>query len=174
MRMRRAGTQKEWEKLRLIAANMFEQGLSTKVIAAALKVDDQTVRRWRRAFNASGRDGLLARKHAGRPARMDAQQKQKLSELLLKTPAECGFDKYLWTQQLIADLIQREFDISYHHDHVGLILKELGFTHQKPMRRARERDEARIEAWRREYWPELLKKTSPAAAKSSWPTKSVS
>jgi transposase-like protein len=44
----------EWEKLRLIAANMFEQGLSTQVIATTLKVDDQTVRRWRRAFNASG------------------------------------------------------------------------------------------------------------------------
>jgi transposase len=105
---------------------------------------------------------------------MDAQQKQKLSELLLKTPAECGFDKYLWTQQLITDLIQREFGISYHHDHIGLILKELGFTHQKPMRRARERDEARIEAWRRDYWPELLKKTPRPAAKSSWPMKSVS
>ncbi|MBC7784797.1 MAG: winged helix-turn-helix domain-containing protein [Burkholderiales bacterium] len=160
--MRRTGSQAEWEKLRLIAANMFEQQLATGVIVATLKVDDQTVRRWRRAFKARGRPGLLSRKHAGRPSRMSPGQKRQLSELLLKKPIECGFDKYLWTQQLIADLIQCEFGISYHHDHVGLILKEMGFTHQKPMRRAKERDEARIDAWRREVWPGLLKKT-PAA-----------
>jgi transposase len=83
-----------------------------------------------------------------------------LEELLLKTPAECGFDKYLWTQQLIADLIQREFGVSYHHDHVGTILRDLGFTPQKPAKRAKERDEARIEAWRREVWPEIVKKNA--------------
>jgi transposase len=66
-------------------------------------------------------------------------------------------------QQLVADLIAREFGVSYHHDHVGVILKAMGFTHQKPQRRARERDEAKIEAWRREFWPALLKKVpSPA------------
>ena len=67
----------EWEKRRLIAANMFEQGLSTKVIAASLEVDDQTVRRWRRAFEASGRAGLLSTRHKGRPARLDAGQKRQ-------------------------------------------------------------------------------------------------
>jgi transposase len=159
--MRRPGSQLQWEKLRLIAANMFEQKLPTALIAASLEVDDQTVRRWRRQFNASGREGLHSRKHHGRPPRMNQQQKQQLSELLLKTPAQCGFDKYLWTQQLIADLICREFGISYHHDHVGVILHDLGFTHQKPMRRAKERDEARIEAWRSQVWPEMLKKTPP-------------
>jgi transposase len=160
--MRRHGSPSEWEKLRLIAANMFEQGLATDVIAAALQVDDQTVRRWRRVCNARGREGLLSRQHQGRPCRMSQEQKQQLSALLLKKPIECGLDRYLWTQQLIADLIEREFGISYHHDHIGVILKELGFTHQKPMRRSRERDEARIQGWRSQVWPELLKKTLPA------------
>lgn len=161
--MRRPGSQSDWEKLRLIAANMFEQGLACGVIAVSLKVDDQTVRRWRRMFEAGGVEALRSRKHAGRPGRMNPQQKQRLCELLLKGPAECGFARYLWTQQLIADLIEREFGISYHHDHVGLILKELGFTHQKPMRRAKERDEARIQAWRSEQWPALQKKVPLAA-----------
>jgi putative transposase len=156
--MRQTGSQLEWENRRMIAANMFEQNLSTKVIMTSVKVDDQTVRRWRRVFEARGRSGLLSSRHLGRPSRMNHDQKQRLSELLLKTPAENGFDKYLWTLQLIADLIQREFDISYHHDHVGVILRDLDFTHQKPMRRAKERDEARIEAWRTQVWPEIKKK----------------
>ena len=137
---------------------MFEQNLPPVTVAASLKVDDQTVRRWRRQFEAKGRKGLLARKHAGRPPRLTRQQKNRLADLLVKTPAECGFDKHLWTQQLIADLIAREFGVSYHHDHIGVILREMGFTHQKPTRRAKERDEARIDAWRREVWPAFLKK----------------
>jgi transposase len=144
----------------MIAANMFEQKLETNLIAASLAVDDQTVRRWRRSFMAGGRDALLASKHHGRPPRMTQQQKQQLTELLIKAPADCGFPRHhLWTQQLIADLIHREFGIRYHHDHVGVILHAIGFTHQKPMRRAKERDEARIETWRTETWPQILKKT---------------
>jgi transposase len=145
---------------------MFEQKLASAVIATSLRVDDQTVRRWRRIFQAQGRDGLLARKHAGRPSRLTSQQKSRLAELLVKTPGECGLERHLWTQQLIADLIAREFGVSYHHDHVGVILGELGFTHQKPARRAKERDEARIEAWREKHWPALLKKVLRMAESS--------
>jgi transposase len=163
--MRRPGTQSEWEQKRMIAANMFEQKLQTKIIAVSLAVDEQTVRRWRRWFIAGGRDALLASKHHGRPPRMTRQQKQKLAELLIKAPADCGFlQHHLWTQQLIAELIHREFAIRYHHDHVGVILHKIGFTHQKPMRRAKERDEARIQIWRSQTWPEILKKTPPATA----------
>jgi len=53
--------------------------------------------------------------------------------------------------------------VTYHHDHVGVLLGAMGFTHQKPARRARERDEAKVEGWRRDAWPALLKKVpSPA------------
>lgn len=148
----------------MIAANMFELGLETRVIAASLGVDEQTVRAWRRKFAAGGREALRSGHSGGRPSRLDDGQKARLCELLLKAPVGCGFDgRYLWTQQLIAELIEREFGVSYHHDHVGVILKELDFTHQKPMRRARERDEQAIQAWRRETWPALLKKAASPA-----------
>jgi transposase len=162
--MRRPGSLAEWEQKRLIAANMFELGLETRVIAASLGVDDQTVRAWRRKFAAGGRAALRSGHSGGRPPRLDDAQRARLGGLLLRTPAECGLDgRYLWTQQLIAALIEREFGVSYHHDHVGVMLKEMGFTHQKPMRRARERDEAAIQAWRRQTWPGLLKKAPTPA-----------
>ena len=147
----------------MTAANMFELGLATDVIAAAVKADDQTVRKWHRMFRASGREGLKSQPQTGRPPRMTQAHTRRLVELLLKTPRECGFDRYLWTQRLIAELIAREFGVVYHHDYIGVILKRLGFTHQKPARRARERDEARIEAWRTTVWPELLKKVPSSA-----------
>jgi len=158
--MRKKGTAEEWQRLRHVAANMLDRGMKPAQIADLLDVDAQTVRTWRRAYLRRGRAALASRKPPGRPSRLTPAQKRTLAQQWLpKTPAECGFaGRYLWTQQLIADLIAREFGVSYHHDHVGVILHELGFSHQKPARRAAERDEARIDAWRGEVWPALLKK----------------
>jgi transposase len=159
--MRTHGSAIELEKVRMFAANMFEQGLSSVSIAGSLDVDDQTVRRWRRVYKAGGRGGLGAQKHPGSKPRLTSQQHERLAELLLLTPTQCGFERYLWTTSLIAELILREFKVSYHHDTVGFLLRDLGFSWQKPACRAKERDEVRIEAWRREVWPEILKKVPP-------------
>jgi transposase len=164
--MRKKGSLAEWELRRNLAINMLDQGMQPSAVATAMNVDPQTVRAWRRAYLARGREALASRKPPGRPARLSFEQRQQLSEMLLKTPLQCGFGRYLWTQQLIADLVQREFGVSYHHDHIGVILQQMGFTHQKPARRARERDEAKIEAWRQEVWPALQKKTPQPMASS--------
>ena len=143
----------------MIAANMFDAGKRPSEIARHLGVAVQTVREWRRDYRAGGRAALLSAKPTGRPAKLAETQREALAALLERTPGECGFaDKYLWTQQLIADLVLREFGVAYHHDHIGVVLKEMGFSHQKPAKRAVERDEQRIEAWRRQTWPALLKK----------------
>jgi transposase len=162
--MRRKGTAKELEQKRLIAAKMFELGLSPAQIAGVIGVVPQTVRRWRRECNHGGIEALAMNQHPGRPALLSKADREKLAELLLKTPIECGFEKYLWTTQLVADLIEREFKVKYHHDHVGVILGQMGFTHQKPARRSQERDEQKIQAWRSETWPALLKKVPSVMA----------
>jgi transposase len=162
--MRKKGTARELERTRMIAANMFDQKLATAQIAAALEVDGQTVRHWRRLYNKGGREALKMNPHPGRPPLLSDADRARLAQLLLKTPAQCGFDKYLWTTQLVADLIEREFGVTYHHDHVGVILGAMGFTHQKPARRSRERDEQKIQTWRHEVWPALLKKVPTATA----------
>lgn len=162
--MRRKGSAQALQQTRMIAANMFDQKLPTPQIAAVLDVDDQTVRRWRRLYQARGRAALRMNQHPGRPRLLSDADRAKLAQLLLCTPAECGFDRYLWTTPLIAELIEREFAVKYHHDHVGVILAAMGFTHQKPARRSRERDEAKIHAWRQQTWPALLKKVPPTLA----------
>ena len=165
--MRRKGTREEWDRVRDIAANMIDAGEVPARIARHLGVAAQTVREWRRDYRAGGRAALASAKPTGRPPKLTPRQREALAGLLERGPAGCGFpDKYLWTQQLVADLVLREFGVSYHHDRVGVILKAMGFTHQKPARRARERDEQRVEAWRRETWPAVLKKV-PAPAASS-------
>jgi transposase len=149
--------------VRGIAANLFDAGEEPARVAELVGVAAQTARAWRRAYRAGGRAALASRKPPGRPPELAAADRERLAGLLERAPAEHGFDRYLWTTQLVADLVAREFGVSYHHDHVGVLLGAMGFTHQKPARRACERDEAKVEGWRRDAWPALVKKVpSPA------------
>jgi len=157
--MRKHGSAQELQRVRMIAVNMFELDKMPSEIAGCLKVDDQTVRRWRRLWQKSGRDGLKLKPHPGRPCLMSNEQKGQLVEMLGRAPAEHGFDRHFWTTAMIAGLIKQKFDIDYDNNWVGEILHAMGFSWQKPARRARERDETRIAEWRSAQWPELLKKT---------------
>jgi putative transposase len=173
--MRTKATLAELERLRMIAADRFDEGRTPAEIAAFLGVRPQTVREWRRDYLAGGRAALASAKPTGRPRKLTDAQRQALPALLTAGPAACGFaDAHLWTTRLVARLIKERFGVDHHHDHVGVILHELGVSPQVPARRAKERDEARIAAWRGGLWPALLKKVPPRAGRSSSPTRSGS
>ena len=156
--MRTEGSAVELERVRLVACRMFEREAKPSQIAEDLGVHVQTVRHWRRVWRKSGVDGLRHKPHPGRPALLNDAQKQELLQLLLREPTTLGFTKHLWTTAMIADLIRMKFNVDYHRDWVGEMLHGLGMSWQKPMRRARERDDAKIASWRSEQWPAVLKK----------------
>ena len=153
---------------------MFDRQKPSKEIASVLDVDDQTVRQWRRLYVRSGREALASRKPTGRPRKLTCEQKQQMLEMLKREPREFGLDTFLWTTKLIAKLVLDKFGVSHNHDHIGVILHELGWSPQIPARRARERDEQRIAAWREQTWPELEKKVGRKEGRSFSATKSGS
>jgi transposase len=69
-----------------------------------------------------------------------------------------GFRGEVWTCARVAEVIAREYGVQYHKAHVSRLLKRLGWTPQQPITRAAQRDEAAIEHWRNEVWPELKKR----------------
>lgn len=173
--MRTKATLAELERLRMIAADRLDEGKAPAEIAAFLGVRPQTVREWRRDYLRGGRAALASAKPTGRPRKLTGAQRQALLALLAQGPAAHGYgEAYLWTTRLIARLIKERFGVDHHHDHVGVILHELGVSPQVPARRARERDEGRIAAWRDELWPGLLKKVPRRAGRSCSPTRSAS
>lgn len=82
----------------------------------------------------------------------------KVAPQLDKGPRACGFDADAWTARLASRLIERETGVAYAPGYTARLLARMGFSPQKPERRARERDEEAITAWRREVPPELEKK----------------
>ncbi len=146
------------ERRRLKAARWLKRGVRPAEVARRLGVHRQSVGRWRQRLEREGFAGLRKAGRAGRPTKLTAEQLLRLEEELVRGPRAWGYTTELWTTQRVADLIQRRFGVRYHRDHVGRVLAQMGWSCQRPVGRARERNEARIRQWRRGEWPRIKKK----------------
>jgi transposase len=155
--MRPHGSPKALEERRRRAGALLKERLSLYEIARRIGCHPSSVTRWRNAMRRGGADALRARPAPGRPCRLTLRQKERLVELLLQGAMAHGYRTELWTTLRIAELIRRHMGVVYHRNHVGKLLHELGWSHQKPERRAMERDEETIERWKRTDWPRVKK-----------------
>lgn len=149
---------KELELRRRRGMRMLKRGVAQAAVARELGVSRQTVSRWNKALSAQAQP--WRRKPLGRPGQLPAADKKKLVKLLLAGAVANGFATELWTLSRVALVIGREFGPAYSKVHVMRLLKELGFSCQKPEKRALQRDEAAIAEWKAKRWPALKKKPS--------------
>jgi transposase len=157
------GTVAELERRRRRAVEAVTQGDLVEDVARIYGVAESSVYRWLRM--AKQPDGLAAKPHFGPQPRLSPQQQQELETLLLQGAAAHGWPTHLWTTQRIADLVRAHFGVSWHHDHVGRFLHQrLGWTPQKPHRRARERNEAAIARWQNRNFPQIARRTRERGA----------
>src|SRR5512135_1342534 len=130
---------REWRRFR--ALQLRRSGWSRRDIAEALGVSPVSVSRWCARARNGGPEALRARPGPGRPPRLTPAQKRLIPEFLWHGAEAYGFRGEVWTCARIALVIEEEFGVRYHKDHVGRLLKELGWTPQMPIRRAIQRDE---------------------------------
>src|SRR5262245_45738464 len=156
--MRPTGSAAELEARHRRAVDLLSDGKSNTEVARLIGVDVSSVKRWKRAAAQGGNEALAAKPNRGRPPRLTPEQKHELSQIVRGSPLAAGFRTSLWTCRRVAQVIRQRFGVQYHRDHVGRVLHALGFTQQKPQRRASERDEAAIEAWRERDWKRIKKR----------------
>lgn len=155
--MRPHGSPESLEARRRRVIAFLKQKLSLHEIARRIGCHASSVLRWRNAWRAGGPAALKAKPASGRPPRLTAKQRARLEQLLLAGARAHGYRTELWTTQRIAEVIERRLGVRYHRNHVGKLLHRLGWSPQKPERRALERDEAAIAAWKRSVWPRVKK-----------------
>lgn len=149
----------DWkEGCRLRAWELSQAGWSQAVIAKALGVTPGAVSQWLKRAREGGVATLYRRKAAGRKARLSNEQRARLPELLRRGAEAYGFRGDIWTRGRVADVIWREFGVRYTPTHAGRLVRACGWSLQKPLRRARQRDEEAIRRWQAERWPEVKKK----------------
>ena len=168
------GSPKLLEQRRHRALQLLDEGRSLNEVAGLVGCYASSVMRWRDARRRGGEEALKVIVPPGRPCKLSAKERERLLELLLQGAMAHGYRTELWTTQRIAELIEAYFDVSYHRDHIGRLMHSLGWSYQKPQRRALERDEEGINRWKRETWPELKKTPQGWVPTSSSPTKAAS
>src|ERR1051325_3917495 len=165
------------EERRLYDGQLLKAGkLSQAEIAREVGVSRAAVCQWAKRLkqNRNRLPPLKAKAVTGRPPRLQDKQWQRLLKLLSKGALAAGFDTDRWTLPRICDVIRREFDAEYHPRSLGRKLRALGWSQQVPAPRARERDEALVEAWLRKDWPRIKKRLAGSKRKSSSSTKPAS
>src|SRR6185503_3461565 len=170
-----AGRAKEWrEERRLRAWALKAKGWSQQKIAEALGVTAGAVSQWMRRGREGGEEALKSRPRPGAEPKLTAEQRVQIPVLLAQGAEAFGFRGDVWTARRVATVIRREFRVRYHPNHVGKLLRAAGWSVQKPLERASQRNEAAIEAWRTERWPALKRGPTRRAGPSSGSTSPAS
>ena len=170
MGMSKQRDHQEMEKRRLKAAKYFDRGLGASAVARRLGVTRQSAHEWKKAWEFGGSQSLRSSGPAGPKSRLDEHQRQQLVDALLEGPQAAGYATEVWTLPRVRALITKLSGEAYDPAHVSRLLRSLGFSCQRPERRAIERDEPKIEHWKRVEWPAIKKKRAAKSAPSSLST----
>lgn len=165
-----AGVRRDFKALarrRWKAAGLLKKGLSPAEVARRVGVHRQSVSRWQRELEAQGEKGLRSTGRAGRKPRLSAADLKRIRQALKRGPQALGYATQLWTARRVTELIANECGVRYHPRYVGRILTGLGWSCQRPVGRALERNEAAIRRWKQKRWPKLKKKPENSGAPSS-------
>jgi transposase len=153
---RSKGSAAELERRRKQAVQAVAEGEARKTVAKVLGVTARTVSRWVQASRKP--DGLAAKPNPGPTPGLTDDDLRKLKPLLSQGAKAHGWHNELWTAARVARLIEREFGIDYHPEHVRKILKRrLGWTSQKPHRKARERNDKEVARWVGDEFPRIVR-----------------
>lgn len=154
----------EATKKRLKAGRMLLAGKGCAEVAQAVGVARQTIYTWKGLLDEGGIDALRAVPERGRPAQLDEDQLAAVRATLLRSPTEYGFGTELWTLKRVGVVIERLHGVRFGQTQVWRILGSMGFSPQKPEKRAIERNEDAVRGWKRSTWPSLKKKPTATAA----------
>ncbi len=167
---RRPAAQQERQRLqarRLRAAELFTTGVRQAEVARQLGVSRQSVHLWYKRWRAAGPDALGSHGPTGPAPRLSDSQLHQVEQALLKGAGANGFTGELWTLDRIATVIERLTGVRHHPAWVWALLRyRLGWSVQRPVRRAAERDQDAIDRWVKERWPRILQ--TPNDAEPAW------
>lgn len=149
---------REWqEKRRERAYELYQEGWQQKAIAEALGVSKGAVSKWLGRAEAEGKEGLKSHPAPGRQSKLSAEQLAALPEVLARGAEAYGYRGAVWTRARIRQVIEDEFGVKYHVDHMSFLMQKIRWTQQQPRRIATQKNQTAVETWQAN-WAEVEKK----------------
>jgi transposase len=152
------------EERRRIIIRMKENGSSPTEIVAAAGCSRQAIyplwNIWKKSKN---KEKVIEVKKCGRPLEYGrtltkVQEKEIQKTITDKYPDQLKLDFALWTREAVKQVILRKYGIDMPIRTVGEYLKRWGYTPQKPVRYAYERDREKVKEWLENTYPAIKKR----------------
>lgn len=152
----RALDHKTLEEIRIRAVQRVEAGESPEDIIRVLGFGRTVIYDWLAKYREGGIEALRAKPIAGRPSKLAGKEIKWLYRTITsKNPLQLRFEFALWTRSMVRDLIRETFGVHLSEVSVGRLLRKLGLSPQKPLRRAYEQDRERVQKWIDEEYPKI-------------------
>ena len=148
---------KSLERRRLKAGRLLLKGIPQAEVARRIGVARSTVCGWAQRLEQGGLDALRSRGLRGRPASLGTSDRKQLQQLLLAGAMAEGFPTEVWTLPRVRTVVTKHFEVTLSEPQIWRVLRAMGFSPQRPARRARQRDDEAVEVWKKETWPTLKK-----------------
>lgn len=150
-------SRKDKEKRRLRAAKMFEKGFSQAEVSKKLKVTPTAVCQWWQVWENKGADALKSKGHPGFESKLTDKKRKAFKKAILKGPDAFGYETSLWTLPRLKAVMKKVNKLEFSEVWIWKIVRDLGFTPQKPQVKAKQRDEKKIKQWKEKTLPDLKK-----------------
>lgn len=144
--------------LRIQGIMLSLEKYSVSEIATLLHVHRSSVHSWIVWWNEYGEEGLYEGHRSGRPAALSQPDRDRLIDIVDSGPVAYGLQTGVWSSPIIAGIIEDEFAVRYHPGHVRKLLKEMGFSVQRPTTSLMQADPKKQNKWTRYTYPNLKKK----------------
>jgi transposase len=146
------------EEIRICAVKRVEAGESPEKVIQGYGFHRSCIYTWLAQYREGGIEALKTKKISGRPPKFSGKYLHQLYELITtKNPLQLEFEFGLWTREMIRRLIKKKFGINLSIVSVGRLLKKIGLSPQKPLRRAYQQDEKLVKKWLQEDYPKIKK-----------------
>lgn len=159
-------------ELRRVAVAMVKAGKTRIEAAEAVGVNRRFVGRWVKAAAQCGETALAGGRRGRRPGEqqaLSAAQQEGLRSLIIRgCPDRFGLSFALWTRQAVRALIARESGVWLTLPAVGRYLRAWGFSAQRPMRRAAERQDEAVREWLENTYPEIARSARAQGCEIQW------
>ena len=156
---------KALEDIRIQAVQRVEAGEAPSAVMRVMGFACTVIYDWLNKYRAGGIEALRALPIPGRPPKLTEQQRAWVYRTVTQNnPLQLQFEFALWTRAMVRDLIRQNCGVTLSLASVGRLLRSLGLTPQRPVRRAIEQVPARVREWLTVDYPAIQAKARNAGA----------
>ena len=158
------------EALRKRTVAAVRNGTSISEASRVFGVSRSAIYQWLERVAEGGNKALNARKRGRRSGGQLApwQLGQVARSITDRCPDQLKLPFALWTREAVQQLIAARFGVPLSVWTVGRYLRKMGFTPQKPLRRAYEQDPKAVAQWLKGKYPRIRRQAWAEGAEIHW------